>query len=132
MRGIVKARELREAQTDAETELWWRLRNRQLGGFKFRRQHPIGRYVVDFVCVECRLIVELDGGQHVERAHYDDARTRWLMARGYSVARYWDDDVLLRRAAVLDDILHRNLELYHRRSSRKTSTGLVFVHRYRG
>ena len=107
MRGIAYARKLRKAQTDAEALLWRHLRNRQLGGHKFRRQHPIGRYVVEFVCAESLLIVELDGGHHVDRAQYDDARTSWLMTQGYSVARYWDDDVLLRREFVLEAILMR-------------------------
>jgi very-short-patch-repair endonuclease len=107
VRGIDKARELRKAQTDVEALLWRRLRNRQLGGYKFRRQHPIGRFVVDFVCAEALLIVELDGGQHVDQTRYDNARTRWLMTRGYGVARYWNDDVVLRMEAVLEDILMR-------------------------
>ena len=107
MRGIAKARELRAAQTDAEALLWRHLRNRQLGGHKFRRQHPIGRYVVDFVCAESCLIVELDGGQHVDQTRYDNARTQWLMTRGYGVARYWNDDVLSRMESVLEDILMR-------------------------
>jgi adenine-specific DNA-methyltransferase len=73
--------------------------------WKFRRQHPIGPFVVDFICAERRLIVELDGGQHVEHARYDEARTQWLCARGYAVRRYWNDDVIGDIEAVLEDIL---------------------------
>ena len=105
VRGIHKARELRRAQTDAESLLWRRLRDRRLCEWKFRRQHPIGKFVVDFVCLERRLIIELDGGQHVDRARYDDARTQWLHARGYAVRRYWNDDVIGDVEAVLEDIL---------------------------
>ncbi|MEO8752452.1 MAG: endonuclease domain-containing protein [Casimicrobiaceae bacterium] len=105
MRGTSRARELRQAQTDAEAKLWWYLRDRRLAGHKFRRQYPFGRYVVDFVCIERRLIVELDGGQHVVRAEHDDRRTAFLSAIGYTVLRYWGDDTLLRTDGVLEDIL---------------------------
>jgi very-short-patch-repair endonuclease len=87
------ARELRKNMTDAERRLWSRLRGRQFGGFKFRRQAPIGPYIVDFVCFERKLIVELDGGQHVVRASEDDARTSWLKSQGFEVLRYWNHDV---------------------------------------
>ena len=105
MRGIDRARELRRAQTDAEALLWWRLRDRRLGGCKFRRQHAIGPFVADFVCPDRKLIMELDGRQHAERVTYDDALTAWLRARGYVVRRYWNDDVLVNVDSVLEDIL---------------------------
>ncbi len=105
-----KARDLRNAGTDAERRLWRHLRLKQLGGCKFRRQVPVAGYIADFVCLEMKLIVELDGGQHVERAAYDARRTRVLEAEGYRVLRYWNDDVLVRTNGVLEDIL-RALEL---------------------
>ena len=76
-----------------------------MGGRKFRRQHPIGPFVVDFVCPDAKLIVELDGGQHAGQVRYDDARTAWLQARGYSVRRYWNDEVMADINCVLEDIL---------------------------
>jgi len=105
-----KARELRNAGTHAERRLWQRLRLKQLGGCKFRRQVPVAGYIADFVCLEMKLIVELDGGQHVERAAYDGRRTHVLEAEGYRVLRYWNDDVPVRTNGVLEDIL-RALEL---------------------
>jgi len=105
-----KARNLRNAGTDAERRLWQHLRLKQLGGCKFGRQVPVAGYVANFVCLEMKLIVELDGGQHVERAVYDARRTRVLEAEGYRVLRYWNDDVLVRTTEVLEDI-SRALEL---------------------
>lgn len=99
------ARQLRSNLTDAERRLWQTLRRRQLAGVKFRRQQPIGDFIVDFVCFECRLIVEVDGGQHVEQSHYDDVRTRWLEDRGYRVLRFWNNDVLADSDAVAQVIL---------------------------
>jgi very-short-patch-repair endonuclease len=78
MRTVEKARRLRVNQTDVERLVWSRIRDRQLSGCKFRRQVPIGRYIVDFVCREAALIVELDGGQHSSITNYDADRTRWL------------------------------------------------------
>src|SRR5262245_13575805 len=86
------ARSLRLDATDAEAKLWQHVRNRGLGGFKFRRQATIGHYVVDFLCAEKRLIVELDGGQHTPEC--DAARTARLEASGYRVIRFWNNDVL--------------------------------------
>ena len=99
------ARFLRESQTDTERQLWQRLRGRQLQGFKFRRQHPIAPYVVDFVCIDQRLVVECDGGQHGAMVEADTARTKFLNARGYRVIRFWDNEVLLDIDAVLAVIL---------------------------
>ena len=100
------ARRLRRDQTDAERVLWFRLRDRRLAGWKFRRQAPIDRYVVDFVCADARLIVELDGGQHTERAEQDAARTAILQSMGYLVLRFWDNDVLANTDGVVETILN--------------------------
>ncbi|WP_349258714.1 endonuclease domain-containing protein [Steroidobacter sp.] len=99
------ARTLRANSTEAEQRLWANLRNRRLAGFKFRRQQPLGPYIVDFVCVERKLIVEADGGQHADRREYDDARSEYLERRGYRVLRFWNNDVLLETEAVLEVIL---------------------------
>jgi adenine-specific DNA-methyltransferase len=97
------ARRLRQGSTDAERLLWWKLRNRQLGGFKFRRQVTIGSYVVDFLCVEAGLAVEADGGQHtVDR---DAKRSAYLEARGLRVLRFWNNEVLGNPEGVLETIL---------------------------
>ena len=102
-----KARVLRNEATDAEQRLWRHLRGRRLQGLKFRRQYPIAGYIADFACVEARLVIEVDGGQHGDRAEADSERTRKLQSNGYRVLRFWNDDVLLRTDAVLDDILRQ-------------------------
>ncbi len=91
--------------TPPEAKLWARLRNRQLGGFKFRRQHPIGSYVVDFCCAERRLTVELDGDSHAEQEEYDKKRTSWLIEQGYQEIRFWNREVMQNLDAVLEKIL---------------------------
>jgi len=88
--------------TDAERLLWSRLRRRQIHGRRFRRQHPIGPFIADFACTEAKLVIELDGGQHVELKDKDAARTRWLAERGYRVLRFWNHDVLTQ----IDVVLH--------------------------
>ena len=88
------AADLRRQPTDAERRLWQVLRARQLHGLKFRRQHGLERYIVDFACPEARLIVELDGGQHADRAERDAARTRVLESKGYTVLRFWNHQVM--------------------------------------
>jgi very-short-patch-repair endonuclease len=100
------ARQLRRNQTDAERRLWRHLRGRRLLGLRFRRQHPIGPYFADFACLELKLVVELDGGQHADpRAQeHDRARTAALEERGYEVIRFWDNDVLRDTQAVLATI----------------------------
>ena len=100
----LRAKELRTAATDAERKLWSLLRNRGLNGHKFRRQHPIGPFVADFACVESRLIVEADGGQHSENAA-DERRTTWLNAQGWRVIRFWNDDILKNSDGVYDQVL---------------------------
>jgi very-short-patch-repair endonuclease len=88
------ARALRREMTAVERRLWFLLRGRRLEGWKFRRQHPIGCFIVDFACVCRRLVVELDGGQHAEaRAVYDARRTEWLEAERWRVIRFWNDAV---------------------------------------
>src|SRR5262245_8649857 len=86
------ARSLRLNATDAEMKLWQQVRNRRLGGFKFRRQASIGHHIVDFLCAEKRLVVELDGGQHAPEL--DASRTARLEALGYRVIRFWNNEVL--------------------------------------
>jgi very-short-patch-repair endonuclease len=88
------ARRLRSAMTDAERRLWHSLRVRQIDGQKFRRQYPLGRYIVDFVCLERRLIVEVDGGQHSERQVEDTIRSQWLRNKGFRVVRFWNNEIM--------------------------------------
>ena len=104
-RARVRARSLRETPTDAETLLWFHLRDRRLANHKFRRQRPIGPYFADFACLEAKLIVELDGGQHVEAVEYDEDRTRFVQAQGYRVLRFWNNGVLMQTGTVLEQIL---------------------------
>ncbi len=88
-----RARGLRVRMTDAERKLWFALRDRRFAGFKFRRQVPIGRFIVDFVCFERRLVIEVDGGQHADSVA-DQKRDRWLAANEFRVMRFWNNDVL--------------------------------------
>ncbi|BCA57748.1 endonuclease domain-containing protein [Sphingomonas sp. HMP6] len=108
------AARLRRERTDVEDSIWQSLRNRQCDSFKFRFQSTIGAFVVDFLCVEARLIVELDGGQHSEAV--DVARTRFLEAKGYRVLRFWNSDVVENRDGVLEAI---RLALAARMSERR-------------
>ena len=89
-----RARSLRRAMTDAESRLWHLLRDRQMSGSKFRRQVPIGRYIVDFACHEAKLIIEVDGGQHDRQSEDEIRRTEVLKGQGYRVLRFWNHDVL--------------------------------------
>ena len=93
-RPTLKAQNLRNNATDAEKKLWTHLSRRQLNGFKFSRQMPVGPYICDFMCREAKLVVELDGGQHDERTGYDAARTEYIEASGYRLIRFWNTDVL--------------------------------------
>lgn len=102
--GTKHARILRSGQTDAEAKLWQRLRNRQLDGAKFRRQVPVGRYVVDFLCEAQALVIELDGGQHALTKTSDNVRTEWLESRGYRVIRFWNNEVMQNPDGVLEQI----------------------------
>jgi very-short-patch-repair endonuclease len=100
------ARELRQPQTPAEATLWRHLRNRNLK-YKFRRQHPIGFFIIDFYCAEARLLIEIDGGSHLakEQMEYDKARTEYLEALGYKVIRFTNDDARYNINAVADEII---------------------------
>ncbi len=98
------ARKLRSDATDAESRLWNALRNRQMNGFKFKRQVPFGAYVADFICVEAKLIVEADGGQHAEQMAADNTRTEYFESGGYRVLRFWNNDVLQNLDGVLETI----------------------------
>ena len=97
------ARNLRRNQTDAENRLWYHLRAGRLGGYKFKRQHGMPPYVIDFYCASAKLAIELDGSQH--RQEVDAVRTKYLEAQGLVVVRFWDNDVLSNTAAVLESIL---------------------------
>ena len=98
------AREMRGHMTDAEALLWKFLRNRRIVGAKFRRQHPVGRYILDYYCVENMLGIELDGGQHGEAANYDQRRDDWLRAQGIVVLRFWNNQMLMETEAVMEAI----------------------------
>jgi very-short-patch-repair endonuclease len=91
--SLASARKLRRNLTDAERKLWHYLRQRQLGGFHFRKQCPIGPFIADFACLKAKLIVEVDGGQHADSAS-DQARDAWFAAHGYWTLRFWNNDVL--------------------------------------
>ncbi len=104
---ITLARNLRHHQTDAEKKLWSVLRGRQFENSKFRRQEPIGKYIVDFVSLEKELIIEIDGGQHNQEREIekDETRTKWLERKGFRVLRFWNNDVLLNIDGVTSKIL---------------------------
>ena len=97
---------LRREMTDAERKLWWKLRNRQLDEAYFRRQQPIGRYIVDFACMDRYLVVELDGGQHGENPQPDLVRDAWLASQGFCVLRFWNHEVMRNMESVLATIHH--------------------------
>ncbi len=92
-KGYEHARRLRKEPTPAEIKLWARLRGNKLNGVSFRRQHAIGNYVPDFCSPKAKLIIELDGSQHLEQEQYDKERTKYLESQGYSVIRFWNNDV---------------------------------------
>jgi very-short-patch-repair endonuclease len=94
--AVARARAMRQSSTDAEHLVWNMLRNRQIDDKKFVRQYPVGPYVADFACREAMLVIELDGGQHAESTS-DEKRTAYLNANGYSVLRFWNNDVLSNR-----------------------------------
>jgi very-short-patch-repair endonuclease len=97
-----RARALRRNMTHAERTFWGRVRRGQIHGRRFRRQHPIGDYIVDFVCPKAKLVIEIDGGRHALNAERDAARTRQLLAAGYRVLRFWNNDVLSQIDAVIE------------------------------
>jgi len=90
--------------TDAEKALWRVLRSRQVSGLKFRRQHPFGDYILDFVCLEKKVVVEVDGGQHGERTKHDEIRTQNLLTTGFRVLRFWNNEVLQEIGSVKEAI----------------------------
>jgi very-short-patch-repair endonuclease len=102
-----RTRSLRTNMTDAEHLLWQSLRRKQLNGHRFRRQHPIGRYIADFACIEQKMAIELDGGQHQDQLVYDQARSTFLQAQGWHVLRFWNNDVLNNIDGVLASIAER-------------------------
>ena len=97
-------RNMRQNPTDFERLLWNRLRRRQLGGFKFRRQHQVGLYICDFVCVAAKVVIELDGGQHADQRAYDARRDYFLKSAGFCVLRFWNGDVMNGTEEVLETI----------------------------
>ncbi len=101
---LQNAQTLREARTDAEGLLWHYLRDKQLDGYKFRRQQPIGPYIVDFACMPQKLLIELDGGQHAEQHPYDQKRDAFLREQGYTILRFWNNEVFEHCFGVLESI----------------------------
>ena len=101
-RIVAAARKLRRTSTDVERKLWHRIRDKQLADFRFRRQRPIGKYIVDFICVEAKLVVELDGGQHAADVEYDAKRTAFLATLVYRVLRFWNNEVIENMDGVLE------------------------------
>ena len=99
-----RARYLKKNMTDAERSLWSDIRRRQISNCQFRRQYPMGKFIVDFICLEKMLIIEVDGGQHTEEQEYDEARTKWLESQGYKVLRFWNFEVMKYKEAVLQTI----------------------------
>ncbi len=100
---IAIAKKLRNNSTDTEKYLWKYLRERQFEGFKFRRQHSIGKYIADFINLKRKIIIEVDGGQHLENKK-DKLRDKWLEEQGYEVLRFWDNEVLTNIEGVLESI----------------------------
>ncbi len=100
-----KSKSLRNEPTEAERILWAQIKQRGLKGHKFRRQQPIGEYIVDFVCFEEALIIELDGGQHQAKEVYDGKRDEWLASEGFEVLRFWNNEVTENLAGVIEKIL---------------------------
>lgn len=106
-----RARDLRRTMTDAERTLWRHLRAKRLENTKFRRQEPIGDFIVDFVSHGVNLVVEVDGGQHADRQAYDARRTEWLEDQGFTVLRFWNDEVLTETDSVLEAIRRTIVDL---------------------
>ena len=100
----LNARVLRANSTEAEKLFWGRVKSGQINGHKFRRQVPIGDYVVDFLCVKQKLIVELDGGQHAVQTEKDGIRSDWLISQGFRILRFWNNEVMENLEGVLDEV----------------------------
>ena len=105
------AKTLRSHQTEAEQRLWYHLRAHRFMGLKFKRQKPIGIYIVDFICIEHHLVIELDGGQHIDQVEYDQARTLWLESQGFIVLRFWNNEVMHDLDGVLERIRQTIVEV---------------------
>ncbi len=105
MSKTIRARELRKASTEVEKILWSRLKNRRLNNLKFKRQFVIEYYIVDFICLEKKLIIELDGSQHLDNEQYDAERTAFLNEKGYNVIRFWNNVILKNLELVLEKII---------------------------
>lgn len=99
-----RARELRKEPTPAERKLWAYLRGDKLNGINFRRQHAIGNYIVDFVSIKRKIVIELDGSQHLEQEEYDKERTKYLESKGYKVIRFWNNQVMNEIKGVITEI----------------------------
>jgi len=104
MKLVEQARKLRKESTDAEKRLWSHLRAHRYGGHKFKRQQPIGPYIVDLVCFDARLVIEIDGGQHADETERDSARDAWLAREGFRVLRFWNNEVLGNTEGVMQQI----------------------------
>ncbi|TDS83100.1 endonuclease domain-containing protein [Comamonas sp. JUb58] len=121
---VQQARALRQSPTTAEQLLWRHLRNRQLAGAKFRRQHPLGPYILDFVCLEHGLVVEVDGGQHadLQAQAYDQQRSAWLQQQGLQVLRFWNHEVVQQTNEVLAQLLQALTPALSRLREREVNT----------
>jgi very-short-patch-repair endonuclease len=108
---LERARTLRLNQTEAEQRLWYYLRAHRFMGLKFKRQKPIGNYIVDFICLSPKLVIEIDGSQHAEQADYDHCRDTWLREQGFLVLRFWNNEVLNQTEGVLESIRQAILAL---------------------
>lgn len=108
---INRAKQMRQEMTDAEKCLWQYLRAHRLNGYKFRRQQPIGTYIVDFVCTQPKLIIEADGSQHQMQQDYDENRSAYLNSLGFTVLRFWNHEILQQTNEVLAEILRVAQEL---------------------
>lgn len=109
--ALSNAKKLRKTQTDVENILWYHLRNSNLNGIKFRRQVPIGDYIVDFLCMNKKLVVELDGSQHIDNIEYDTKRTSFLEQKGYKVIRIFNNEILENLPVVLEYIYQTYIAL---------------------
>lgn len=103
-KNVAFAKKLRKYSTDTENRLWHHLRAKRFDGLKFRRQEPIGNYIVDFICHEKRIIIEYDGGQHLLQKKQDQKRDEWLQGQGYKVLRFWDNEIFQNIFEVLERI----------------------------
>ena len=105
MNNTLRARKLRRQSTEVEKILWSHVRNRNLIGLKFKRQFPIGEYIVDFIFIEKRLIIKIDGSQQMSNQSYDEKRTKYLNWRGYKVIRFWNNEITHKINAVIEKII---------------------------